>query len=39
MSGQISRQRAKRSSTFTWLAGRFMARSTDGEACWKGMSR
>ena len=28
-----------RSSVFTWLAGRRIALSTCGEACWKGMSR
>ena len=30
---------AMRSAVFSWWAGRRMARSTLGEACWKGMSR
>jgi hypothetical protein len=38
-SGQMSRQRARRSSVFSWCAGRRMAFRTAGEACWKGMSR
>jgi hypothetical protein len=39
MSGTISRHRRIRSSVFSCAAGRFMARSTVGLACWKGMSR
>ena len=39
MSGQISRQPRIRSSTLASLAGRFIAFSTVGLACWKGMSR
>ena len=39
MSGQISRQRAIRSSVFACAAGRFMRLSTSGAACWNGMSR
>ena len=39
MSGQIARQFRSRSSTLASLAGRFIAFSTFGLACWKGMSR
>ncbi len=39
ISGQIPRQARIRSSTFASLAGRRMARSTPGAACWNGMSR
>ena len=38
-SGWIARQAASRSSVFACLAGRRMAFSTAGLACWKGMSR
>jgi hypothetical protein len=39
MSGTAARQAARRSRTRASLAGRRMARSTVGEACWNGMSR
>ena len=39
MSGQTARQAAMRSRFFSALAGRFMALSTRGGACWNGTSR
>ena len=36
---QAARQRSIRSRVFSWFAGRRIAFSTCGEACWKGMSR
>jgi hypothetical protein len=39
ISGQIARQARMRSSTFSALAGRFMALRMRGLACWKGTSR
>ena len=39
ISGQMLRQALMRSRLFSALAGRFMALSTRGLACWKGTSR
>ncbi len=37
-SGQIARQARRRSSVFSWAAGRRIAFKTAGEACWNGTS-
>ena len=39
ISGQIARQRRRRSSTFSALAGRFISLRMRGLACWNGTSR